>query len=110
MSNAELQRPADILDGAAADAWQSYNAMEATKQRHYQLLEALDNKKKHYDLDATVAETVLLANMLADHSGQVKRFSTASLSLKKSDPRAHRALFDYVAAINDVVVKPPVTH
>jgi len=33
-----IERPADMLEGDAADTWQAYNAMETTKQRHFELL------------------------------------------------------------------------
>ena len=50
-----IERPADVLEGDAADTWQAYNAMETTKQRHFELLELLDNKKKNYNIDPTDA-------------------------------------------------------
>ena len=42
----DLARPSSILDGVAADTWEAYNAMQTTKQRHYDVLQILENKKK----------------------------------------------------------------
>ena len=67
-----IERPADVLEGDAADTWQAYNAMETTKQRHFELLELLDNKKKNYNIDPTDADQRLLECLLADHDQQVK--------------------------------------
>lgn len=93
-------RPAHILDGEAAGAWEAYNAMQTTKQRHYDLLQIIDNKKKKFNLDATEKDTALLANLLEDHDAQVKRFTAASTKLKQSNPEAHRAVFEYIGIIN----------
>lgn len=95
-----IERPADVLEGDAADAWQAYNAMETTKQRHFEMLEMLDNKKKNYNIDPTNADQRLLECLLADHDQQVKRFTVASRQLKEQNLSAHGALFDYIGAIN----------
>ena len=75
-------RPADVLDGPAADAWEAYNAMESTKRRHFGLLETLDRKKRNYNLDPSEREARLLEWLLADHDAQVRRFTAASLALR----------------------------
>ncbi|MBX2837648.1 MAG: hypothetical protein KTR35_12380 [Gammaproteobacteria bacterium] len=93
-------RPAAILDGEAAAAWQAYNAMQATKQRHYDLLAIVDNKKKKFNIDATDKDVAILADLLEDHDSQVKRFTKASSELKLAYPEAHRALFEYIGMIN----------
>ena len=103
-------RPAHILDDVAAHAWQAYNAMESTKQRHFGLLERLDLKKRNYGLEPSERETRLLEWLLADHDGQVRRFTAASLALKTADAGAHAALFAYIGAIIDTGALPPATH
>ncbi len=92
---------------AAAGAWQAYNAMETTKQRHINVLTMLDNKKKRYNLDPTPADTELLSALLADHDDQVKRFTAESLLLKQNNADAHRALFDYIGYLGEVMADVP---
>jgi len=89
----------DALDGVAAEAWQSYNAMEMTKRRHYALLETLDLKRRDHGIEPSAEEARLLEWLLADHDAQVKRFSAASVALKGADAAAHAALFDYVGLV-----------
>ncbi|MFK7994986.1 MAG: hypothetical protein AB8B87_12660 [Granulosicoccus sp.] len=103
-----IERPDSILDGVASDAWQAYNAMETTKRRHYELLEILDNKKKNYNLDPNPRDKALLANLLKDHDGQVKRFTAASSALKAADAEAHMALFVYIGVLSEA--EPPIQH
>ena len=105
-----IERPTDVLEGDAADAWQAYNAMETTKQRHFELLELLDNKKKNYNIDPTDADQRLLECLLADHDQQVKRFTAASRLLKEQSLNAHGALFEYIGAINKADSERRVTH
>jgi len=105
-----LYRPGEVLDADAGDAWQAYNAMQTTKQRHYELLEALETKKKKFNLDATPRDTVLLEHLLADHDAQVKRFTDASAALKLSNPNAHKTLFEYIGLINHLTGEQRVTH
>ena len=109
-SSADTDRPDDILEGVAADAWQAYNAMESTKRRHYQLLEVLDNKKKNYALEPTDEEQRRLAYLLKDHDQQVSRFTAASLALKQADSTAHLALFVYIGEISDSAEKSSSRH
>ena len=92
-------RPHTILAGVACEAWQAYNAMQTTKDRHYQLVQRLDNKKKNYNLDPSAEEQAWLAHFLADHDEQVKRFASASSILKQADASAHKALFVYIGVI-----------
>ena len=105
-----IERPADVLEGDAADTWQAYNAMETTKQRHFELLELLDNKKKNYNIDPTDADQRLLECLLADHDQQVKSFTAASRKLKEHNQSAHGALFDYIGAINQAESDRRITH
>lgn len=106
----DTDRPEDILEGVAADAWQAYNAMESTKRRHYQLLEILENKKKNYALAPTEKEQRRLAGLLKDHDQQVSRFTAASLALKQADSAAHLALFVYIGEISDSAEMSPSQH
>ena len=92
-------RPAEVLAGAGADAWQAYNAMETTKRRHFELLETLDLKRRNYNIEPSEAETRRLGWLLADHDAQVARFTAASAELRSRDADAHAALFAYVGAI-----------
>jgi len=93
-------RPSALLDNDAADTWQAYNAMEATKLRHYTLLEIIDNKKKNYNIDPTETDKQLLQHLLDDHSAQVKRFTAASKLLKTANEAGHKQLFDYIGLIS----------
>ncbi len=88
---------------AALGLWQAYNAMETTKQRHFDFLTLLENKKKKFNLDPTESDKTLLAQLLRDHDEQVKMFTTESGNLKRSDPAAHVALFVYIGQINEVL-------
>jgi len=113
MSNDHVlpERPAALLSGVAAPAFESFNAMQATKQRHYGLLQIVDGKRVNYGLEPTSRESALLEALLADHDAQVKRFTQASTALKASDPDAHLALFQYVGLIEQSVSSADgVTH
>lgn len=94
-----MNRPSDVLEKTAAAAWQAYNAMQATKQRHLEFLTLLENRKKKFNLDASAADEARLACLLADHDQQVKSFSAASQALKAEYPQAHKALFDYIGML-----------
>ncbi len=87
----------------ASDTLQAYNAMETTKQRHFDLMTALETKKKKFNLDPTEKESQLLKNLLRDHDSQVIAFKAASKILKQRDPEAHTALFEYIGEINTVL-------
>jgi len=106
----DLARPSSILDGVAADTWQAYNAMQTTKQRHYDLLQIFENKKKKFNLDPTEEDQVLLKNLLSDHDAQVKRFTSASHSLKEADAVAHKTLFVYIGQIASLTGDGEVHH
>ncbi len=73
--------------------------MESTKQRHFEFLTVLENKKKKFNLDPTPSDTELLETLLRDHDEQVTQFTQASQNLKVADPTAHRALFEYIGFI-----------
>lgn len=94
----------------AFPAMQAYNAMETTKERHFDFLTALETKKKKFNLDPTESDTELLASLLNDHDEQVKAFTDASKALKSDAPDAHRALFEYIGRINEVLGAVRDTH
>ena len=87
------------LDDAAGDAWQAYNAMETTKQRHITLLAGLENRYGSLD-KAPTTETLLLDKLLHDHDVQVKRFTREMAALKVADAGVHAALLAYMQEIN----------
>ena len=95
-------RPAELLDGIGADAFAAFNAMQTTKQRHYALLAQLDEKKRRYGLAPSARESARLADLLADHDAQVRRFTLAAAALKRQDGTGHRALFAYIGQLADV--------
>ena len=95
-----MNRPTDVLEKTAAAAWQAYNAMQATKQRHLEFLTLLENRKKKFNLDASAEDEARLACLLADHDQQVKSFSAASQALKADYPQAHKALFEYIGMLH----------
>jgi hypothetical protein len=88
---------------STAEAWQAYNAMEATKQRHFELMTALETKKKRTNLEPTPEELAMLATMLDEHDRQVRTFTAAAGRLKQRDPTAHAALFEYIGKINTLL-------
>lgn len=87
----------------SATAWQAYNAMETTKQRHFEYLSLLERKKKNFNLDPTAEDTVILEQLLKDHDQQVKLFTAHSQALKASSPETHQALFLYIGKINELM-------
>lgn len=84
-------------------AMQAYNAMETTKQRHFDFLTVLETKKKKFNLDPTESDNQLLASLLKDHDIQVKSFTREAQALKNDDAAAHQALFEYIGRINEVL-------
>lgn len=98
--NALPHHPDDILSGSGSATWQAYNAMVATKDRYFKLLEVIDNKKKNYNLDPTANEAHRLACLLKDHDEQVRQFTQTSQRLAQTDAEAHAALFDYIGWLN----------
>jgi len=90
--------------------WQAYNAMEATKQRHFDFLNVLERKKKNFNLDPTDEDRQLLQQLLQDHDEQVKLFTKESGQLREKSPDAHIALFTYIGKINDLLDSERSTH
>lgn len=94
----------------AGEAWQAYNAMETTKQRHFDFLSLLERKKKNFNLDPTENDKILIEQLLKDHDEQVKQFTDASGRLKSSNPETHIALFTYIGKINELLDTEKVPH
>ena len=94
-----VERPHAVLAGIGGDTFAAFNAMQATKQRHYTLLARLDGKRTRYGLTPSAREAALLEALLADHDAQVTRFTQAAAELKRCDREAHLALFGYIGVL-----------
>lgn len=92
------------LAESAAAAWQAYNAMETTKQRHLTLLSGLENRYGSLER-AQAHETLLLDRLLHDHDLQVKRFTREMSALRDADAPAHAALLAYMREINEALAR-----
>ena len=90
-----------VLDDASSDAWQAYNAMFETKQQHYEFLEILENKKKKFNISPSESDKQKLAEYLAEHDKQVKRFTLLAQQLKATNPESHLNLFKFIAQLGD---------
>ena len=87
----------------AAQAFQAYNAMETTKQRHLDLMLAIDKRAKKFNLVATEAENAMLGKLLEDHNEQVQRFKQESDDLKAADSEAHLAMFTHLGEVHTML-------
>lgn len=87
----------------AAQAFQAYNAMETTKQRHLDLMLAIDQRGKKFNLVATEAEHTMLEKLLEDHNEQVQQFKLESNALREAHPEAHVAMFQYLGEIHQML-------
>lgn len=87
----------------AAAAFQAYNAMETTKQRHLDLMLAIDTRTKKFNLAATDAENAMFKKLLADHNEQVQQFKLESDTLKVAHPETHLAMFEYLGEIHKML-------
>ena len=94
----------NYLPESAAAAWQAYNAMETTKQRHITLLAGLENRYGSL-AKAHLGETLLLDKLLHDHDLQVKCFTREMAALKEADAGAHAALLAYMQEINGTLAR-----
>lgn len=90
-----------VLDDAAEDAWHAYNAMFDTKQQHYEFLEILENKKKKFNISPSESDKQKLAEYLAEHDRQVKRFTQLAQELKSTNAESHLNLFKFIAKLGD---------
>ena len=106
----DLARPSSILDGVAADSWEAYNAMQTTKQRHYDVLQILENKKKKFNLSPSESDKQKLAQMLEQHDIRVKQFIAMSAQLKAEHPNSHSLLFKFIGQLGDGEPTKKVQH
>ncbi len=99
-----------VLEPDCDEAWDAYNAMFKSKTAHFEFMEVLENKKRNFNLNPTEDDKQKLADLLALHDAEVKRFTGASIELKKSNPSAHKALFEYIAEIAHNASEENVKH
>ncbi|HXH04437.1 MAG TPA: hypothetical protein VNN09_14125 [Candidatus Competibacteraceae bacterium] len=78
-------------------AWQAYQAMQGSKQRHFVYLLHLERKYEHGG-SPSATEQARLAELLQEHDAEVKRFREALRELQASDPDAYRRLVARFAA------------
>ena len=79
-----------------------YNAMEATKRRHFDFLNLLEARQKNYNIEATGEERELLASLLADHDHAVRNFKNQTRHLQDAAPEACASLFRYIGILNEL--------
>lgn len=79
------------LPSSAVPVWSAYLAMVATKQRHLDYLQHLEENYRRYD-QPSAAETARLNELLQAHATQVSAFTSAMQTLKAADPAAAAAL------------------
>jgi len=91
----------DSLDDHAKPVWQAYTAMFESKQRHYEYLELLENKKKKFNIQPSEKDKAQLADYLGQHDTQVKAFTQMSIELKHKHPESHKNLFAFIAQLVD---------
>lgn len=82
-----------------AEAFAAYNAMETTRQRHFDYLNMLTEREKRYNLQSSELEKGFLAGLLADHDAQVKAFKSASDALRQRSADDFQALFAWLGEI-----------
>jgi len=90
----------NVLDSESHSVWLAYNAMFETKQRHYDFLEILENKKKKFNIYPSETDKQKLEEYLAAHDSQVKEFTRLSMGLKSEHPASHKRLFEFIAKLD----------
>ena len=88
------------LSESALPAFQSYNAMEATKERHLRYLKMLEGKYEKYG-GPSESENEFLAQLLNDHNQMVSFFKSAMETLRGQDESGHQQLLKYLTLLND---------
>jgi len=90
------------LPAAARPAWAAYQAMALSKHRHFEWLQALQEKR---DGGATpsLAEQARLDELLAEHDSRVQAFAEAMKALAEADPEASRALTQHLSTVNELL-------
>lgn len=89
-----------IQRSSVAAAFQAYNAMETTRQRHFDYLNMLAEREKRFNLQGSDIENAFLADLLADHDAQVKQFKAASDELRQRSEEDFKALFAWLGDID----------
>lgn len=97
------------LPSTTFDAWQAYNAMATTKQRHLDYLQRLEARYSKYG-EPTDEESSLLARLLEEHDAQVKAFLGAMNALRASDAQAHHELVSYITTLNELLTPGDEQH
>ncbi len=92
-----------VLSESAQAVWQAYNAMEMTKQRHFDYMSYLERKHKQYNLVATEKETNFLARLLSDHNNQVNSFKNLNAALREQDEEAFNVYIQYLTIVNKLM-------
>lgn len=92
------------------ESWLAYNDMFEAKQKHYEFLEVLENKKKKFNLAPSEADLEKLADYLSQHDVQVKRFVQLSTELKASEPESHNLLIKFITHLGDGIPSRKVQH
>lgn len=84
------------LPAAARPAWQTYRAMQDSKQRHFEYLRYLEDKYSRYGRPDEAEEQRRRA-LLAEHDARVGEFRAALAALKQTDPDAFARLVSELA-------------
>ncbi len=88
------------LPKVAVPAWQAYQAMEQTKQRHLNYLKEL-NARHERGGSRSIAESVYLESLLKEHDQMVTAFRGAMRALLVTDLEAHNRLLQYITKFNE---------
>ena len=88
------------LPESALPAFQAYNAMEATKERHLRYLKILEGKYEKYGEPSEV-ENEFIAQLLRDHDQMVSSFKDTMRKLRSQHEVAHKQLLTYITLLND---------
>ncbi len=98
------------LPAAARPAWTAYQAMVASKARHFDFLSLLDRK---YEAGGrrTLAEIAHLEQLLESHTLAVKAFGRTMAELSGTDAGARDALVAHLHGLNATLgAEPGATH
>jgi len=98
------------LDEHCQETWRAYAAMFESKQRHYEFLEILENKKKKFNLSPSEDDKEQLDGYLAEHDEKVKQFTHLSQVLKAEHPESHLMLFRFIGKLGDGVPSTETQH
>ena len=88
------------LPKSTLSAFQSYNAMEATKERHMRYLKMLEARYEKYG-NPSESENEFMKKLLSDHTRMVSMFNEAIRMLRDQDEAAHQQLLNYLTHLND---------